>query len=196
LCCAGENLPSAQGRFATPSVRDCRLDPVPDRIRRVCGFAALGGVAAFLLLAATMAATGVDPDVLTDLRFHWAPLARRDRGSARRRRVGLAPCPGANVASIVAWACSARRGRAALRGVPAPGGRVGARHPHAARPDCLSPPAGAPSRCSEKPGLRLSTPSRCLVRAAAVGRFVTNVTKRGRDRHDPRSRSSSERGWS
>jgi acyltransferase-like protein len=51
------------------------LDPVPDRIRRGCGFAAFGGVAAFLLLAATMAATGVDPDVLTDLRFHWAPLA-------------------------------------------------------------------------------------------------------------------------
>jgi hypothetical protein len=51
------------------------LDPVPDRIRRGCGFAALGGVAAFLLLAATMAATGVDPDVLTDRRFHWAPLA-------------------------------------------------------------------------------------------------------------------------
>ena len=51
------------------------LDPVPDRIRRGCGFAALGGVAAFLLLAATMAATGVDPDVLTELRFHWAPLA-------------------------------------------------------------------------------------------------------------------------
>jgi hypothetical protein len=50
-------------------------DPVPDRIRRGCGFAALGGVAAFLLLAATMAATGVDPDVLTDRRFHWAPLA-------------------------------------------------------------------------------------------------------------------------
>ncbi len=51
------------------------LDPVPERIRRGCGFAALGGVAAFLLLAATMAATGVDPDVLTEQRFHWAPLA-------------------------------------------------------------------------------------------------------------------------
>ena len=51
------------------------LDPVPDRIRRGCGFAALGGVAGFAVLGATMAATGVDGDVLFDLRLHWAPLA-------------------------------------------------------------------------------------------------------------------------
>jgi hypothetical protein len=50
------------------------LDPLPDRIRRECGFAALGGVLAFGVLGATMAATGVDGDVLFDLRLHWAPL--------------------------------------------------------------------------------------------------------------------------
>jgi hypothetical protein len=38
------------------------LDPVPDRIRRGCGVAVLGGVAAWGLLSATVAATGVDPD--------------------------------------------------------------------------------------------------------------------------------------
>jgi hypothetical protein len=51
------------------------LDTVPDRIRRGCGFAALGGIAAFAVLGATMAASGVDGDVLFDLRLHWAPLA-------------------------------------------------------------------------------------------------------------------------
>ena len=51
------------------------LDPVPDRIARGCGFAALGGVAAFAVLGATMAAGGVDGDVLFDRRVHWAPLA-------------------------------------------------------------------------------------------------------------------------
>jgi hypothetical protein len=50
------------------------LDPVPDRIRRGCGFAALAGIVAFGVLAGTMAATGVDGDVLFDLRLHWAPL--------------------------------------------------------------------------------------------------------------------------
>jgi surface polysaccharide O-acyltransferase-like enzyme len=50
------------------------LDPVSDRIRRGCGFAALGGVVAFGALGATMAATGVDGDALFDLRLHWAPL--------------------------------------------------------------------------------------------------------------------------
>jgi acyltransferase-like protein len=50
------------------------LAPVPDRIRRGCGLAALGGVAAFGVLAATMAAAGVDGDVLFDHRMHWAPL--------------------------------------------------------------------------------------------------------------------------
>jgi hypothetical protein len=51
------------------------LDPVPDRIRRGCGFAALGGVVAFGVLGATMAATGVDGSVLFDRRLHWAPLS-------------------------------------------------------------------------------------------------------------------------
>jgi hypothetical protein len=50
------------------------LDPVPDRIQRACGFAALGGVAAFLALAAVMAASGVDGDVLFDSGVHWPAL--------------------------------------------------------------------------------------------------------------------------
>ena len=51
------------------------LDPVPDRIRRGCGFAALGGVAAFGALAAVMAVAGLGWDVLLDEpRLHWAPL--------------------------------------------------------------------------------------------------------------------------
>ncbi len=51
------------------------LDPVPDRIRRRCGFAALGGIAAFLVVAAIMAAVGVDGDVIFDPGLHWAPLS-------------------------------------------------------------------------------------------------------------------------
>ena len=50
------------------------LDPVPDRIRRGCGFAALGGVVAFGILGGAMAASGVDGSALFDLRLHWAPL--------------------------------------------------------------------------------------------------------------------------
>ncbi|HEX6651237.1 MAG TPA: hypothetical protein VF072_00720 [Thermoleophilaceae bacterium] len=37
---------------------------------RLCG----GGLVAFAILGATMAATGVDGEVLFDLRLHWAPL--------------------------------------------------------------------------------------------------------------------------
>jgi hypothetical protein len=51
------------------------LDPVPDRIRRRCGFAALGGIVAFALVAAAMAATGVHGHVLFKTGIHWAPLA-------------------------------------------------------------------------------------------------------------------------
>ena len=51
------------------------LDPVPDGIRRACGFAALGGLAAWGVVAATMAATGVDGGVLFDPGIHWAPLS-------------------------------------------------------------------------------------------------------------------------
>jgi surface polysaccharide O-acyltransferase-like enzyme len=50
------------------------LDPVPDRIRRGCGVAAIGGVLAFGVLGATMAITGVDGGALFELRLHWAPL--------------------------------------------------------------------------------------------------------------------------
>lgn len=51
------------------------LDPVPDRIRRGCGFAALGGLAAFLVVAGIMAAVGVDGGVLFDPGLHWAPIS-------------------------------------------------------------------------------------------------------------------------
>ena len=51
------------------------LDPVPDRIRRGCGFAALGGARGVRRCwRVTMAATGVDGDVLFDPGLHWAPL--------------------------------------------------------------------------------------------------------------------------
>lgn len=51
------------------------FDPVPDRIRRQCLVTAVLGVLAVLVVAATLLATGADPDVLFDRRFHWAPLA-------------------------------------------------------------------------------------------------------------------------
>jgi Acyltransferase family len=51
------------------------LAPVPDRLRRGCGFAALGGVVAWGVIAATVAATGTDFDVTFDTGLHWASLA-------------------------------------------------------------------------------------------------------------------------
>jgi acyltransferase-like protein len=51
------------------------LDPVPDRIRRRCGFVALGGFAAFAILAGAMAVVGVKGDVIFDRGIHWAPLS-------------------------------------------------------------------------------------------------------------------------
>jgi hypothetical protein len=51
------------------------LQPVPDRLRRGCGFAALAGALAFVALAGAMAAAGVEPDVWFEERTHWAPLA-------------------------------------------------------------------------------------------------------------------------
>lgn len=50
------------------------LTPVPDHIRRGCGFAALFGVLAFLTLAGTMVLIGVDPEVWFEERLHWAPM--------------------------------------------------------------------------------------------------------------------------
>jgi hypothetical protein len=50
------------------------LDPVPDRIRRGCGFAALGGIAAFLIVAAVMAAVGAEGDVIFESGLHWPAL--------------------------------------------------------------------------------------------------------------------------
>jgi hypothetical protein len=46
------------------------LAPVPDRIRRRCGYAALFGVLAFLTLAGTMVLVGVDPEVWFEERLH------------------------------------------------------------------------------------------------------------------------------
>jgi hypothetical protein len=50
------------------------LEPVPDRIRRGCGFAALGGIAAFLIVAAAMAAVGAEGDELFESGLHWPAL--------------------------------------------------------------------------------------------------------------------------
>jgi hypothetical protein len=51
------------------------LDPVRARIARRCGLTALGGVAAFLLVAGIMAAVGVHGHVLFKSGLHWPPLA-------------------------------------------------------------------------------------------------------------------------
>ena len=51
------------------------LDPVPDRIRRRCGFAALGAIAVFLLVVAIITATGMNGDVIYDRGFHWLSLS-------------------------------------------------------------------------------------------------------------------------
>lgn len=50
------------------------LEPVPDRIRRGCGFAALGGIAAFLMVAGLMAAVGAEGHELFESGFHWPAL--------------------------------------------------------------------------------------------------------------------------
>jgi acyltransferase-like protein len=42
-------------------------------LRRGCGFAAVGGVAAFFALFGIVAARGVDEDVVYDTGVHWAP---------------------------------------------------------------------------------------------------------------------------
>ena len=89
------------------------LDPVPDRIRRGCGFAALGGVAAWGIVAVTMAATGVDGDVLFDPgstgpHSPWPP-SRAHSPSARRYGSSALP----NDTSIVAQARSVALWRAA-----------------------------------------------------------------------------------
>jgi surface polysaccharide O-acyltransferase-like enzyme len=51
------------------------LDPVPDRIGRRCLPAALLGILSVFAVAGTLLATGGDPEVLFERRFHWAPLA-------------------------------------------------------------------------------------------------------------------------
>jgi hypothetical protein len=50
------------------------LAPVPDRIRRGSGYAALLGVLAFLTLAGTIVLIDVDPEVWFEERLHWAPM--------------------------------------------------------------------------------------------------------------------------
>ena len=49
------------------------LAPVPARIRRGCGFAALAGVVAFFALFALVAAAG-DDEVVYETGVHWGPL--------------------------------------------------------------------------------------------------------------------------
>ena len=49
------------------------LTPVPAHVRRGCGFAALGGIAAFLALFGVAAAVG-DENVVYDPGIHWAAL--------------------------------------------------------------------------------------------------------------------------
>jgi peptidoglycan/LPS O-acetylase OafA/YrhL len=52
------------------------LEPVPDRLRRRCGAAALLGLAAFFALLGAVVAAGLEPpDAFADLRLHWAPIA-------------------------------------------------------------------------------------------------------------------------
>ena len=51
------------------------LTPVPDRVRRRCGAAALLTLSAFLALLGAVVAAGLEPpDAFADLRLHWAPL--------------------------------------------------------------------------------------------------------------------------
>ena len=49
--------------------------PVPAKIRRRCGFAALAGVAAFLAVVGLAVATGADDEIVFDATFHWIPLS-------------------------------------------------------------------------------------------------------------------------
>lgn len=51
------------------------LDPVPARLSRGCGLAALAGLLAFLAVGAGAAAADLDPETFLDERWHWAPLA-------------------------------------------------------------------------------------------------------------------------
>jgi len=60
--------------FGIAAARRGWLNPVSDRIRRGCGLAALGGVAAWGLLELAVAVTRGNPDVVFDPGFHWASL--------------------------------------------------------------------------------------------------------------------------
>jgi Acyltransferase family len=60
--------------LGTVAARRGGLDPIPADTGRRCRRAALGGLVAFAVLAATMAATGTDGDVLFERGWHWAPL--------------------------------------------------------------------------------------------------------------------------
>ncbi len=50
------------------------LEPVPDQLRRGCGFAALGGIAAFLIVAVVMTAVGAEGDEIFESGLHWPAL--------------------------------------------------------------------------------------------------------------------------
>jgi hypothetical protein len=60
------------------------LDPVPDRIRRRCGLAALLGVLGVLAVAGTVLATGNEPDAVIEL----AKVGREAAGLLVRRLEG------------------------------------------------------------------------------------------------------------
>jgi hypothetical protein len=57
------------------SARRGGLSPVPDRIRRRAGRAALAALGGVLLVVAAIGAAGVDGDVVFEPGVHWAPLA-------------------------------------------------------------------------------------------------------------------------
>ena len=50
------------------------FEPVPDRIRRRCGIAALLSIIAFAALTGAVLAAGIDLDAFGDAGLHWAPL--------------------------------------------------------------------------------------------------------------------------
>ncbi|MBJ7354101.1 MAG: acyltransferase [Thermoleophilaceae bacterium] len=51
------------------------FNPLPDRLRRSCGLAALASLLAFLFVAGMIAALGVDGDVIFDPGIHWPAVA-------------------------------------------------------------------------------------------------------------------------
>ena len=93
------------------------LDPVPERIRRGCGIAALLAIVAFAALTGAMLAAGLDLDVVGDAGLHWAPLA-------------MAAIEGPLAVSAAVWLLGTAQQR--LDHPPNPRGRALARSSYAA----------------------------------------------------------------